>query len=127
MSSPQRPIRSASSFSARLEALQKSNVQVAGTRVYDERKEESLKILRETSASAQRVESLLAYIEERLKTLEEEKEDLKEYQKFDRMKRFVGSLSIALFCLERSSTRSTTRKFVRRERSWTSWRSNVKR
>ncbi|VDK54762.1 unnamed protein product [Anisakis simplex] len=63
--------------------------EVAGTRVYDERKEESLKILRETSAKSEKIEALLAYIEERLKTLEEEKEDLKEYQKWDKMKRSI--------------------------------------
>ncbi|VDM13488.1 unnamed protein product [Wuchereria bancrofti] len=94
--------------------------EVAGTRVYDERKDESLKILRETSlyylissyvklvffeigwisrefladAKSEKIETLLAFIEERLKTLEEEKEDLKEYQKWDKMKR--------LFCFSRS-------------------------
>ncbi|VDK78790.1 unnamed protein product [Litomosoides sigmodontis] len=63
--------------------------EVAGTRVYDERKEESLKILRETNAKSEKIETLLAFIEERLKTLEEEKEDLKEYQKWDKMKRSI--------------------------------------
>ncbi|VDN07444.1 unnamed protein product, partial [Thelazia callipaeda] len=63
--------------------------EVAGTRVYDERKEESLKILRDTSAKSEKIETLLSFMEERLKTLEEEKEDLKEYQKWDRMKRSV--------------------------------------
>jgi hypothetical protein len=33
-------------------------------------------------------------MEERLKKLEEEKEDLKEYQKFDRMKRLVSFFNI---------------------------------
>ncbi|MCP9259205.1 Structural maintenance of chromosomes protein [Dirofilaria immitis] len=63
--------------------------EVAGTRVYDERKEESLKILRETNAKSEKIETLLSFIEERLKTLEEEKEDLKEYQKWDKMKRSI--------------------------------------
>lgn len=63
--------------------------EVAGTRVYDERKEESLKILRETNSKSEKIENLLAYIEERLQTLEGEKEELKEYQKWDRIKRSI--------------------------------------
>ncbi|CAD6196359.1 unnamed protein product [Caenorhabditis auriculariae] len=63
--------------------------EVAGTRVYDERKEESLKILKETKIKTAKIEELLRFIEERLKTLENEKEDLKEYQKWDKTKRGV--------------------------------------
>lgn len=63
--------------------------EVAGTRVYDERKEESEKILEETTEKKKKVESLITFIEDRLKTLESEKEDLKEYQKWDRTKRSV--------------------------------------
>ncbi|CAI5445487.1 unnamed protein product [Caenorhabditis angaria] len=63
--------------------------EVAGTRVYDERKEESLKILKETRTKTEKIEGLLKYIEERLKTLENEKEDLKEYQKWDKTKRSI--------------------------------------
>lgn len=65
-------------------------IQVAGTRVFDERKEESTKLLEETQGKLAKCEQLLSYMEERLKKLEEEKEDLKEYQKFDRMKRLVS-------------------------------------
>ncbi|CAJ0937278.1 unnamed protein product, partial [Mesorhabditis belari] len=63
--------------------------EVAGTRVYDERKEESLKILKETSSKVKKIEDLLNYIDERLNTLESEKEDLKEYQKWDKQKRSI--------------------------------------
>ncbi|GMS87806.1 hypothetical protein PENTCL1PPCAC_9981, partial [Pristionchus entomophagus] len=63
--------------------------EVAGTRVYDERKEESEKILEETTEKKKKVESLINFIEDRLKTLESEKEDLKEYQKWDKTKRSV--------------------------------------
>lgn len=62
---------------------------MAGTRVYDEKKEESLKLFHETEGKLQKSETLLGFMEERLKKLEEEKEDLKEYQKWDRMKRCV--------------------------------------
>ncbi|XP_064630415.1 structural maintenance of chromosomes protein 3-like [Lineus longissimus] len=61
--------------------------EVAGTRVYDERKEESKIILKETEGKREKIEDLLKYIEERLATLEEEKEELKEYQKWDKMRR----------------------------------------
>lgn len=37
----------------------------------------------------EKIQDLLKYIEERLQTLEEEKEELKQYQKWDKMRRFV--------------------------------------
>jgi structural maintenance of chromosome 3 (chondroitin sulfate proteoglycan 6) len=37
----------------------------------------------------EKIDSLLKYIEDRLQTLESEKEELKEYQKWDKMKRAV--------------------------------------
>ena len=76
--------------------------EVAGTRVYDERKSESEVILKDTGQNIisihcltlpftegkrEKINELLEYIEERLKTLEEEKEELKEYQKWDKMHR----------------------------------------
>ncbi|XP_059618530.1 structural maintenance of chromosomes protein 3 [Phlebotomus argentipes] len=61
--------------------------EVAGTRVYDERKEESMNILKETEGKVEKITEFLLTIEERLKTLEEEKEELKEYQKWDKARR----------------------------------------
>ncbi|XP_076467825.1 structural maintenance of chromosomes protein 3-like [Babylonia areolata] len=61
--------------------------EVAGTKVYDERREESKGILRETEGKREKINDLLKYIEERLNTLESEKEELKEYQKWDKMRR----------------------------------------
>lgn len=61
--------------------------EVAGTRVYDERKEESMNILRETEGKVEKITEFLQTIEERLATLEEEKEELKEYQKWDKSRR----------------------------------------
>lgn len=46
-----------------------------------------MKILTETQGKLSKSITLLNFIEERLKKLEEEKEDLKEYQKWDKMKR----------------------------------------
>lgn len=61
--------------------------EVAGTRVYDERKEESKVILRETEGKREKIDELLKYIDERLSTLESEKEELKAYQKLDKQRR----------------------------------------
>ncbi|KAM7284567.1 structural maintenance of chromosomes protein 3 [Ixodes scapularis] len=61
--------------------------EVAGTRVYDERREESKVLLKDTEGKRTKIEDLLKYIEDRLQTLEEEKEELKEYQKWDKMRR----------------------------------------
>merc|ERR1711915_110633 len=61
--------------------------EVAGTRVYDERREESKVILKETESKREKIEEFLRVIEDRLKTLEEEKEELKEYQKYDKTRR----------------------------------------
>jgi structural maintenance of chromosome 3 (chondroitin sulfate proteoglycan 6) len=68
--------------------------EVAGTRVFDEKKEESTKILQDTQGKIEKSVTLLGYINERLKKLEEEKEDLKEYQKWDRMRRFYNKNKI---------------------------------
>ena len=61
--------------------------EVAGTRVYDERREESKGILKETESKREKIEEFLKTIEDKLATLEEEKEELKEYQKYDKMRR----------------------------------------
>lgn len=61
--------------------------EVAGTRVYDERKEESMNILKETEGKVEKIKEFLQTIEDRLQTLEEEKEELKEYQKWDKARR----------------------------------------
>lgn len=61
--------------------------EVAGTRVYDERREESQAILRETKTKIAKITEFLHTIDERLKTLEEEKEELKEYQSWDKIRR----------------------------------------
>ncbi|XP_043271531.1 structural maintenance of chromosomes protein 3 [Venturia canescens] len=61
--------------------------EVAGTRVYDERREESKAILKETEGKLEKIVDFLRTIEERLATLEEEKEELKEYQRWDKQRR----------------------------------------
>ncbi|KAF9513886.1 hypothetical protein BS47DRAFT_1343707 [Hydnum rufescens UP504] len=61
--------------------------EVAGTKVYEQRRAESLKIMGETDAKRAKIKELLTYIEERLEELEEEKEELKEFQEKDRERR----------------------------------------
>ncbi|KAF9921918.1 Structural maintenance of chromosomes protein 3 [Linnemannia zychae] len=61
--------------------------EVAGTRVYETRRQESLKIIAETESKRKNIEELLTYIEQRLEELEEEKEELKLYQEHDRRRR----------------------------------------
>ncbi|CAF1148950.1 unnamed protein product, partial [Adineta ricciae] len=61
--------------------------EVAGTKVYDEKKQESEAILAETEERRKKIADLLKAIEERLLSLETEKEELKQYQKWDRSKR----------------------------------------
>ncbi|PWN47834.1 putative SMC3 [Violaceomyces palustris] len=61
--------------------------EVAGTRVYEQRRAESLKIMEETDAKRHKIEDLLTYIEDRLRELDDEKEELKEYYEKDKERR----------------------------------------
>ncbi|KIH43456.1 hypothetical protein ANCDUO_26537, partial [Ancylostoma duodenale] len=56
-----------------------------------------------------KIETLLSYIDERLKTLEEEKEDLKEYQKWDKMKR---SIEYTIYDTEANETRKKLERLL---------------
>lgn len=61
--------------------------EVAGTQVYEARRMESLKIMTETNNKREKIDELLNYIQERLTELEEEKEELKDYQEKDKERR----------------------------------------
>ncbi|KAK7015032.1 structural maintenance of chromosomes protein, partial [Favolaschia claudopus] len=61
--------------------------EVAGTKVYEQRRSESLRIMTETDAKRTKINELLDYIESRLTELEEEKEELKEFQDKDKDRR----------------------------------------
>ncbi|KAL1964947.1 hypothetical protein VTN77DRAFT_6300 [Rasamsonia byssochlamydoides] len=61
--------------------------EVAGTQVYEARRAESLKIMNETNSKRAKIDELLDYINERLRELEEEKDELKNYQEQDRERR----------------------------------------
>lgn len=70
---------------------------VAGTRVYDERREQSNKILEETKARKAQIDDVLGVLEGRLQELEGEKAELAEYQELDRTRR---ALEFTLFTKE---------------------------
>ncbi|PXF41262.1 Structural maintenance of chromosomes protein 3 [Gracilariopsis chorda] len=64
----------------RLELLQ----EVAGTRVYDERRKESLKLMEDADAKREKIVEVIDSIESRLSELESEKEELKAFQRLDK-------------------------------------------
>ena len=61
--------------------------EVAGTQVYEARRTESLKIMAETNNKRAKIDELLTFINERLNELEEEKEELRDYQEKDKERR----------------------------------------
>ncbi|KAJ9490932.1 Chromosome segregation protein sudA [Penicillium thymicola] len=71
--------------------------EVAGTQVYEARRSESLKIMNETNSKRTKIDELLDYINERLAELEEEKDELRNYQEKDKERR---CLEYTIYSLE---------------------------
>ena len=63
--------------------------EIAGTRIYDERRKESLKIMQHTSSKLDQINEVIETVEDRLKDLEKEKKELKVYQKLDKDRRSI--------------------------------------
>lgn len=61
--------------------------EIAGTITYDDRRSQSLILMKETTTKREKIDELLTYIEERLNELEEEKNDLHQFQIKDRERR----------------------------------------
>lgn len=61
--------------------------EVAGTKVYEQKRAESTRIMEDTDAKRETIADMLGKIEDRLSELEEEKEELKEYNEKDRERR----------------------------------------
>jgi structural maintenance of chromosome 3 (chondroitin sulfate proteoglycan 6) len=61
--------------------------EIAGTQVYEQRRGESIKIMDETKLKKEKIDDLLRIIEERLRELDSETKELKEFQANDREKR----------------------------------------
>lgn len=68
--------------------------EIGGTRVYEERRRESLKIMQETENKRRQIDQVVQYLEERLRELDEEKEELHKYQQLDKQRR---SLEYTIF------------------------------
>ncbi|EFC37534.1 structural maintenance of chromosome 3 [Naegleria gruberi] len=69
----------------RLELLK----EIAGTKVYDQKRAESLTIMKDTEQKKQKIDEVIEYVQGRLDELEQEKEELKEFQKLDKDRRCV--------------------------------------
>ncbi|TIB79692.1 hypothetical protein E3Q22_02348 [Wallemia mellicola] len=63
--------------------------EVAGTRVYESKRTESLKIMQETNAKREKIVETLTSLEARLSELDHEKEELREFQEKDRERRCI--------------------------------------
>ncbi|KAL1836153.1 hypothetical protein VTJ49DRAFT_5529 [Mycothermus thermophilus] len=70
--------------------------EIAGTNTYDDRRIQSLKIMAETNSKREKIDETLAYIEERLKELEEEKDELQLRTKNAQLDRERHNLETAL-------------------------------
>lgn len=62
---------------------------MAGTKVYESRRLESVKIMNETDLKRTKITELLEFIETRLDELEHEKNELKQFQESDRERRCI--------------------------------------
>ncbi|GAA5964873.1 hypothetical protein JCM3765_005807 [Sporobolomyces pararoseus] len=100
--------------------------EVAGTKVYEERRSESTKIMQETNLKREKIRDLLNFIQERLEELEQEKEELKQFQTHDRARRSLEyclyqrelkDCSEALESIEEERRRDIDQSNSRREES----------
>ena len=73
--------------------------EVAGTKVYETRRLESVKIMNETNTKREQIHELLEYIETRMLELEQEKKELAEFLTADRERK---SLEYALYSHEQN-------------------------
>lgn len=97
--------------------------EVAGTKVYEQRRTESLRIMAETDAKRGKIDDLLEYIDTRLAELEEEKEELKEFQEKDKERR---CLEYALYSRELEEVTETLEE-IEEERRRDVHSSNMRR
>ncbi|KAK9828108.1 hypothetical protein WJX81_005196 [Elliptochloris bilobata] len=87
----------------RLELLK----EIGGTKVYEERRRESLKILHDTDSRRQRINEVVAALEERLKELEGERAELVKFQQVDKQRR---SLEYTIYDTEITEARQALEK-----------------
>jgi len=78
--------------------------ELAGTSVYDERRKESMKIMKETESRTKDIQKVIDYIETRLQELTSEKEELKIYEIEDKKRRAIE------YCLHRNTIRTAKKQ-----------------
>ncbi|MCL7025644.1 hypothetical protein MKW94_005810, partial [Papaver nudicaule] len=78
--------------------------EIGGTRVYEERRHESLKIMQDTGNKRKQMIQVVQYLDERLRELDEEKEELKKYQQLDKQRR---SLEYTIYDKELTDAQKT--------------------
>ena len=88
--------------------------EVAGTQVYEARRTESLKIMHETNNKLQKIDELLDFINARLAELEQEKEELRNYQERDKEKR---CLEYTIFSREQAEITSALEQIEAQRKS----------
>ncbi|CAN7060696.1 unnamed protein product [Brassica rapa subsp. trilocularis] len=82
--------------------------EIGGTRVYEERRRESLKIMQDTGKLSvgrnkrKQIIQVVQYLDERLRELDEEKEELRKYQQLDKQRK---SLEYTIYDKELHDTR----------------------
>jgi structural maintenance of chromosome 3 (chondroitin sulfate proteoglycan 6) len=76
--------------------------EIGGTRVYEERRSESLKIMQETGNKRNQIIQVVQYLDERLRELDEEKAELKKYQQLDKQRK---SLEFTIYDKELNDAR----------------------
>lgn len=76
--------------------------EIGGTRVYEERRHESLKIMQDTGNKRKQIIQVVQYLDERLRELDEEKEELRKYQQLDKQRK---SLEYTIYDKELHDTR----------------------
>lgn len=81
--------------------------EIGGTRVYEERRRESLKIMQDTELKRSQILEVVKNLEERLTSLDEEKEELRKYQQLDKDLR---SLEYTIFDKELNETKNKLEK-----------------
>ncbi|KAI8891369.1 RecF/RecN/SMC protein, partial [Backusella circina FSU 941] len=74
--------------------------EIAGTRVYEQKRFESNKLMQESETKRLRIDEVLKYIEDRLRELDDEKRELNEYQICDKERR---SLEYTIYAREQAS------------------------
>ncbi|OHT10571.1 Structural maintenance of chromosomes protein 3 [Tritrichomonas foetus] len=60
---------------------------IAGTKFYDQQREESMKMINESNARTEKIKDSLEYIQNRLSQLDDEKKELEELEELDRSRR----------------------------------------